>query len=146
MKTVNQGPFQRWRLYRLSVIIRLEDLADARQAMRCATSDCGQYPVNEQQMPLGVPPCKCMLSFELRMQQRRAPQLLAALERALAAIPIVLLRIEVMGSHAERTQPGRLHAVRARATGVAIAAACGPSADDTGPQASAPAPVPALSG
>ncbi|MGT2491577.1 hypothetical protein ACU4GD_16240 [Cupriavidus basilensis] len=81
----------------MSVIARLDDVPDARRAMRCAASDCGQYPLNERQLPLGLPPCKSMLSFEVRMPQQRAAQLLVALERALAPVPIVLLRLEVMG-------------------------------------------------
>ncbi|MCP3023060.1 hypothetical protein [Cupriavidus basilensis] len=118
MKAVNLAPpIQRWRLYRLSVIARLDDVPDVRVAMRCATSDCGQYPSNERQMPLGLPPIKCMLSFEIRMPQMRAGQLLVTLERALASVPIILLRLEVMGNHAEAAHAPRLKRVSSPAAG-----------------------------
>ena len=124
MKAVNHAPFQRWRLYRMSVIARLDDVPDARRAMRCAASDCGQYPLNERQLPLGLPPCKSMLSFEVRMPQQRAAQLLVALERALAPVPIVLLRLEVMGGHAEAPHTGRFR----RGAGLVNGAAALPAA------------------
>ncbi|EHP44325.1 hypothetical protein OR16_03612 [Cupriavidus basilensis OR16] len=118
MKAVNLAPpVQRWRLYRLSVIARLDDVPDVRLALRCAASDCGQYPVNERQLPLGLPPIKCMLSFDIRMQQMRAGQLLVALERALLSVPIVLLRLEVMGDHAEAARAGRVALVPSPAGG-----------------------------
>ncbi|MFJ1255041.1 hypothetical protein [Cupriavidus sp. CuC1] len=131
MKAVNLAPpVQRWRVYRLSVIARLDDVPDVRLALRCATSDCGQYPVNERQLPLGLPPVKCMLSFEIRMPQMRAGQLLVALERALLSVPIVLLRLEVMGNHAEAAHAARPELVSSPAGGTR-----------TWPAATAPAPV-----
>ncbi|MDF3888369.1 hypothetical protein ACU4GI_24830 [Cupriavidus basilensis] len=130
MKAVNHAPFQRWRLYRMSVIARLDDVPDARRAMRCAASDCGQYPLNERQLPLGLPPCKSMLSFEVRMPQQRAAQLLVALERALAPVPIVLLRLEVMGDHAEAAHTGRFRRGPGRIAGAAaLPAATAPAAE-----------------
>lgn len=102
-----------WLHHRVSLIVRADGLAQARQVLRCAAYDARVQLRMPQEQPLGRPPAKWMLSGEFDAPLDAAARLTQGLALQLEGEQVVLIRLDVLGGAATQELPPRLPLQRA---------------------------------
>jgi hypothetical protein len=105
MAEFDSGRGARWLHHRLTLIVHAEALEAAREALRCSFFDARLYWRRPQEQALGVPTAKWALSGEFQGQLGSATRLVQCLALHLQVLPVVLLRLETLGSASTHNPP-----------------------------------------
>lgn len=87
-----------WLRHRLTLIVYAEDLNAACELLRCTCCDLGLRLHHPQEEALGMPPAKWAISGECDAPLHTAARLVQGLAVHLAAVPVVLIRLDMLGN------------------------------------------------
>ena len=87
-----------WLRHRLTLIVYAEGLNAAREVLPCTRYDLSPWLHHLQEQALGTPALKWAISGECDAPLHAAAQLVQGLAVHLAAVPVVLIRLDTLGT------------------------------------------------